>query len=96
MSKQNYSRRLVLKHFYEDTDKKKHRTFLEIQLHRPTKSEEGWVNDGKIRLAIGEDKDIKAAFMLSIEEALRLAKALELAVQEHENEMIDYYEGYKK
>jgi len=96
MSKQNYFRRLILKHFYEDSDKKKHRTFLEVQLQAPTKTDEGWINDGKIRLAIGEDKDIKAAFILSVDEALRLAKALELAVEDHESDIIDYYAGYKK
>ena len=95
LSKQLYQRRLVLKHFYEDADKKKHRTFLEIQLQGPSKSEEGWMSDGKIRISIGEDKEIKAAFILSIEEATRLIKALDLAVTDHENEMIDYYGGYK-
>lgn len=50
----------------------------------PVKSDEGWVNDGKVRISLGEDRDIKGAFLLSIDEVCRLFKSLELIVQEHE------------
>jgi len=82
---QTYERRLQLKHFFEDRESKEtRRTWLEVQLSMPEQSSEGWVNDGKIRLSIGEDRNIKGSFLLSIDEATRLLKALELAVTDHE------------
>ncbi len=57
---------------------------LEIQLAPPERSTEGWVNDGKVRLSLGEDRDIKGAFLLSIEEVSRLIKNLDLIVEDHE------------
>jgi len=59
---------------------------LEIQVSMPEQTTEGWVNDGKVRLSIGEDRNIKGSFLLSIEEATRLLKALEIAVTDHEVE----------
>jgi hypothetical protein len=82
-----YERRLQIKHFFEDRETSKtRRTWLEIQLNPPQQTPEGWVNDGKIRLSLGEDRDIKGAFLLSVDEAIRLAKALELATEDHEIE----------
>ncbi len=82
---QTYERRLQLKHFFEDRESKEtRRTWLEVQLSMPEQSSEGWVNDGKIRLSIGEDRNIKGSFLLSIDEATRLLKAFELAVTDHE------------
>ncbi len=84
-SQRIYDRRLQLKHFFDDRETgAKRRTWLELQLSPPEKSSEGWVNDGKMRLSLGEDRDIKGAFLLSVDEAARLAKALELAIDDHE------------
>jgi hypothetical protein len=86
MASQNeYERRLQIKHFFDDRDTgAKRRTWLEVQLKPPFKTDEGWVNDGRIRVSLGEDRDIKGAFLLSVDEALRLIKALQLAVDDHE------------
>ena len=82
-----YERRLQLKHFFEDRETKEtRRTWLEIQAAMPEQTDEGWVNDGRIRLSIGEDRNIKGSFLLSIEEATRFLKALEIAVTDHEAE----------
>ena len=82
-----YERRLQLKHFFEDRETKEtRRTWLEIQAAMPEQTHEGWVNDGKIRLSIGEDRNIKGSFLLSIDEATRFLKALEIAVTDHEAE----------
>ena len=82
-----YERRLQLKHFFEDRETKEtRRTWMEIQAAMPEQTSEGWVNDGKIRLSIGEDRNIKGSFLLSIEEATRFLKALEIAVTDHEAE----------
>lgn len=81
-----YERRLQLKHFFDDRDSgAKRRTWLEIQMNPPEKTTEGWVNDGKVRLSLGEDRDVKGAFLLNIEETCRLYKALEIIIQEHES-----------
>ncbi|MGQ4910722.1 MAG: hypothetical protein ACTSV3_00160 [Candidatus Thorarchaeota archaeon] len=80
-----YERRLQLKHFFEDRQTgQTRRTWLEIQLALPERTPEGWVNDGKVRISLGEDREVKGAFLLSIDEALRLAKNLELAIEDHE------------
>ena len=80
-----YERRLQVKHFFEDRQTgAKRRTWLELQFNPPEKADEGWVNDGKVRLSLGEDRDIKGAFLLSIDEACRLFKSLELIIDEHE------------
>ena len=82
-----YERRLQLKHFFEDRETKEtRRTWLELQLKPPEQTEEGWVNDGKVRVSIGEDRDIKGSFLLSIEEAARLVKTLDMIVTDHEAE----------
>jgi hypothetical protein len=66
-----YERRLQIKHFFDDRQTgQTHRTWLEIQLAPPERSTEGWVIDGKVRLSLGEDRDIKGAFLLSIDEEL--------------------------
>jgi hypothetical protein len=84
---QAYERRLQLKHFFEDRDTKEtRRTWLEIQLSMPEQTPEGWVNDGRIRFSIGEDRNIKGSFLLSIDEATRLLKTLEIAITDHEVE----------
>jgi hypothetical protein len=84
---QAYERRLQLKHFFEDRETKEtRRTWLEIQASMPEQTTEGWVNDGKVRLSIGEDRNIKGSFLLSIDEATRFLKALEIAVTDHEAE----------
>jgi len=57
-----------------------------MQVAMPEKTVEGWVNDGKIRLMIGEDKDLKASFLLSLDEASRFAKNLIMAIEDHESE----------
>ncbi len=81
-----YERRLQIKHFFDDRETgAKRRTWLEVQMAPPQKTNEGWVNDGKVRLSLGEDRDIKGAFLLNIEEVCRLYKALELVVIEHES-----------
>ena len=87
-AKQNaFERRLQLKHFFEDRESKEtRRTWFELQVSMPEQTDEGWVNDGKIRLSIGEDRNVKGSFLLSIEEATRLLKALEIAVTDHEAE----------
>ena len=55
-----YERRLQIKHFFDDRQTgQTRRTWLEIQLAPPERSSEGWVNDGKVRLSLGEDRDIK-------------------------------------
>ncbi|MDF1539897.1 MAG: hypothetical protein P1Q69_13445 [Candidatus Thorarchaeota archaeon] len=85
-SPRQYERRLQLKHFFNDPDNgAKRRTWLELQMTTPQKSVEGWVNEGKVRLSLGEDKDIKGAFLLNIDEACRLYKTLDIMVQEHES-----------
>jgi hypothetical protein len=84
-----FERRLQLKHFFDDRDSgQTRRTWLEIQLATPEKSTEGWVNDGKVRVSIGEDRDVKASFLLSIDEAMRLVKSLEMAIEDHEAEKV--------
>lgn len=86
-TKYEYERRLQLKHFFEDRGtKESRRTWLELQLKPPEKTDEGWVNDGKVRISIGEDRDIKGSFLLSIDEAARLVKALDILVTDHESE----------
>ncbi|MHA1933944.1 MAG: hypothetical protein ACW97A_01565 [Candidatus Thorarchaeota archaeon] len=83
----NYERRLQVKHFFDDRQTgATRRTWLELQLNLPSKTDEGWVNDGKVRLSLGEDRDIKGAFLLSIDEVCRLQKALEMIVEDHEAE----------
>ena len=57
-----------------------------MQVALPKKSDEGWVNDGKIRVMIGEDKDLKASFLLSLDEASRFTKNLTMAIEDHEAE----------
>ncbi|MGV9170238.1 MAG: hypothetical protein ACOC38_09900 [Promethearchaeia archaeon] len=79
-----YKRRLQLKHFYDDDAGKTRRTWMEVQYNPPTKSQEGWVNDGKVRLSLGENRDVKGAFLLSIEEVCRLFNSLEMIAAEHE------------
>lgn len=93
MASQNeYQRRLQVKHFFDDRETgAKRRTWLEIQLKPPHKTDEGWVNDGRIRLSLGEDRDIKGAFLLNIDEASRLIKALEMAIDDHEREKTDLW-----
>ncbi len=82
-----YNRRLQIKHFFDDRETgQTRRTWLEVQLAPPVKTPEGWVNDGKVRLSLGEDRDIKGAFLLSIDEVCRLHKALELIISDHEIE----------
>jgi len=89
---QVYERRLQIKHFFDDRQTgQTRRTWLEVQLKPPEKSEEGWVNDGKVRVSLGEDKDIKGAFLLSIDEVCRLYKALEVIVEDHEKHKADLW-----
>jgi len=84
---QAYERRLQLKHFYEDRETKEtRRTWFEMQLSMPEQTSEGWVNDGKIRISIGDDRGVKGSFLLSIDEATRVLKALEIAITDHEVE----------
>jgi len=87
-----YERRLQIKHFFDDRQTgQTRRTWLEIQLAPPERSTEGWVNDGKVRLSLGEDRDIKGAFLLSIEEVSRLIKNLDLIVEDHETLKADLW-----
>jgi hypothetical protein len=80
-----YERRLQIKHFFDDRETgAKRRTWLEVQLQPPQKTDEGWVNDGRIRVSLGEDRDVKGAFLLNIDEASRLFKTLETIVEDHE------------
>ena len=82
-----YERRIQLKHFFDDRETgAKRRTWLEVQLAPPVKTEEGWVNDGRVRISLGEDRDVKGAFLLNIEEACRLYKSLEILIEDHETE----------
>jgi hypothetical protein len=82
-----YERRLQIKHFFDDRQTgQTRRTWMEVQLTLPEKTTEGWVNDGKLRLSIGEERDVKGSFLLSIDEACRLIKSLEMTVEEHEDE----------
>ncbi len=91
-SQYEYERRLQLKHFFDDRDSgAKRRTWLEVQLSSPIKTPEGWVNDGRIRVSLGEDRDIKGSFLLNIEEAARLIKSLEIAVEDHERTKTDLW-----
>ncbi len=91
-SQYEYERRLQLKHFFDDRDSgAKRRTWLEVQLSPPIKTSEGWVNDGKIRISLGEDRDIKGSFLLNVEEAARLIKSLEIAVEDHERTKTDLW-----
>lgn len=84
---QAYERRLQLKHFFEDRETKEtRRTWFEIQVSMPEQTPEGWVNDGKIRISIGDDRGVKGSFLLSIDEATRVLKALEIAITDHEVE----------
>ncbi|MHA1772376.1 MAG: hypothetical protein ACTSYL_08175 [Candidatus Thorarchaeota archaeon] len=84
----SYERRLQIKHFFDDrTTGQTRRTWLEIQLLPPEKSPEGWVNEGKVRLTLGENRDVKGSFLLSISEAARLQKALDMIVEDHELDM---------
>jgi len=83
----DYERRIQLKHFFDDrTTGQTRRTWCEMQVAMPKKTEEGWVNDGKIRIMIGEDKDLKASFLLSLDEASRFARNLIMAIEDHEAE----------
>lgn len=87
MAENNYRRRLQLKHFFEDRQTgAKRRTWMEVQFQSPRLNPAGWVNDGKIRLSLGEESNVKGAFLLSIDEACRLLKVLDLIVEEHEVE----------
>ena len=87
-----YERRLQLKHFFDDRQTgQTRRTWLEIQLQPPEKSSEGWVNDGRVRLSLGEEKDIKGAFLLNIEEVARLHRVLEIILNEHESMKADLW-----
>ena len=43
------------------------------------------------RLSLGEDRDIKGAFLLSIDEACRLYKVLEMIVEDHEGEKAELW-----
>lgn len=89
-----YERRLQIKHFFDDRQTgQTRRTWLEVQLSPPEITTEGWVNDGKVRLSLGEDRDIKGAFLLSIEEACRLQKTLDLIVTDHESEKSNLWRG---
>jgi len=82
-----YERRLQIKHFFDDRQTgQTRRTWMEVHLQLPEKTSEGWVNDGRLRLSIGEERDIKGAFLLSVDEACRLIKSLEMTVEEHEDE----------
>ena len=65
-TKYAYERRLQLKHFFEDRETKEtRRTWLELQLKPPEKTEEGWVNDGKVRV-FGVDDDAVRVDALSV------------------------------
>ena len=87
-----YERWLQIKHFFDDRQTgQTRRTWLEIQLAPPERSTEGWVNDGKVRLSLREDRDIKGAFLLSIEEVSRLIKNLDLIVEDHETLKADLW-----
>ncbi|TFF96845.1 hypothetical protein EU546_00490 [Candidatus Thorarchaeota archaeon] len=87
-----YERRLQLKHFFDDrTTGKTRRTWLELQLQPPEKSSEGWVNDGRIRLTLGEDRDVKGSFLLSIEEVSRMFKVLEMMFEDHEQKKAELW-----
>ena len=87
-----YERRLQIKHFFDDRQTgQTRRTWLEIQLAPPERSTAGWVNDGKVRLSLGEDRDIKGAFLLSIDEVSRLIKSLDLIVEDHETLKADLW-----
>lgn len=89
-----YERRLQVKHFFSDkVTGANHRTWLEIQAQPPEKTTEGWVNDGRIRLSLGEDRDIKGAFVLSIDEACRLIRALEVTVEDHERSKVQLWKS---
>lgn len=91
-SQYEYERRLQLKHFFDDRDSgAKRRTWLEVQMSPPVKTPEGWVNDGRIRISLGEDRDIKGSFLLNVEEAARLIKSLEIAVEDHERTKTDLW-----
>ncbi|TFG94924.1 hypothetical protein E4H12_14300 [Candidatus Thorarchaeota archaeon] len=84
-----YERRLQLKHFFDDrATGQTRRTWCEIQIAMPEKTSEGWVNDGKVRVMIGEDKDLKASFLLSLDEASRFAMNLTMAIEDHEAEKV--------
>ncbi|MFW9909607.1 MAG: hypothetical protein ACFFEF_13630 [Candidatus Thorarchaeota archaeon] len=74
-----YERRLQFNHFFNNQ-----RTWFEIQMIPPEKTPEGWVNDGKVRLSIGQDRELKGSFLLSIDEICRLVASLETTVAEHE------------
>lgn len=87
-----YERRLQIKHFFDDRQTgQTRRTWLEIQLAPPERTTEGWVNDGKVRFSLGEDRDIKGAFLLSIDEVSRLIKSLDLVVEDHETLKADLW-----
>ena len=87
-----YERRLQLKHFFDDRQTgQTRRTWFEVQYNPPEKTPEGWVNDGRVRLSLGEEKDIKGAFLLSLEEVARLQKVLELILNEHESAMAELW-----
>ncbi len=87
-----YERRRQIKHFFDDRQTgQTRRTWLEIQLAPPERSSEGWVNDGKVRLSLGEDRDIKGAFLLSVDEVSRLIRNLDLIVEDHETLKADLW-----
>ncbi|TFG03929.1 hypothetical protein EU538_12955 [Candidatus Thorarchaeota archaeon] len=87
-----YERRLQLKHFFDDrTTGQTRRTWLELQLQPPEKSSEGWVNDGRIRLTLGEDRDVKGSFLLSIDEGSRMFKVLEMMFEDHERQKAELW-----
>ena len=68
-----YERRLQLKHFFDDRQTgQTRRTWLEVQYNPPEKTPEGWVNDGRVRLSLGEEKDIKGAFCIRTECIVRV------------------------
>jgi hypothetical protein len=41
-----------------------------------------------VRLSIGEDRDVKGSFLLSVDEAVRLVKSLDMAIEDHEAEKV--------
>jgi hypothetical protein len=60
------------------------RAWFEIQMIPPENTPEGWVDDGRVRISIGEGRELSGSFLLSIDEVFKLIRTLDAAVDEHE------------
>lgn len=81
---------LKLNHFFTDQQNQNHRTWMNLYYESPG-FVKGWPRDGSIYCSIGEDKDMKASFKLSIDEVARIKNVLSLLIENHETALAKLY-----